>query len=132
MHNTAFGHLEDKIIIFTVFKTYVRDSLFIKEIKSLGLLRGELRKGAAPLHQAAWGVLDVGLRLHLLHRWHAGGGAKESAEAVGGKVRESQRKTEWRAKRKAGEVHQPTRHSGNQDKYEAFDMKHANSCLVCN
>lgn len=76
-----------------LFETCVRDSLFVEEVKGLGLLCWELRKGATPLHQAAWGVvLDVGLRLCLLHRRHAGGGAKESAEAV--KVKESQTKTQ--------------------------------------
>lgn len=133
MHNTAFDHFENKIILFSggrIQKTAVRDSLFIEEVKGLGLLRWELRKGATPLYQAAWGVvLDVGLRLCLLHRGHAGGGAEESAEAV--KVKESQRKTEWRAKRKAGEGHRPTRHPRNHDKYDC-DMKHANSCLDCN
>lgn len=92
------------------FETCVRNPLFIEEVKSLGLLCWELGKGAAPLHQAAWGVvLDVGLRVCLLHRRYAGGGAKESAEAAGGKVRESQRENRVEGKREAGEGQRPTR-----------------------
>lgn len=67
------------------------NSLFIQEVKSLGLLSGELGEGATPLHQAAGGVvLHVGLGVHLLYDGGAGGGAKQSAEAAGGEVTESQ------------------------------------------
>lgn len=76
-------------------------SLFIEEVKRLGLLCWELREGAAPLHHAAWGVVfHAGLALHLLYGRGTGGGAKQSAEAAGGKVIESQEGT--RAERSAG------------------------------
>ena len=66
---------------------WLRYSLFIEEVKSLGLLRRELREGATPLHQAARGVVfQAGLGLRLLYRRGTGGGAKESAEAAGGRV----------------------------------------------
>lgn len=76
-------------------------SLFVEEVKGLGLLRGELREGATPLHQAAWGVvLHVGLRLRLLDGRRAGGGAKESAEAAAGAVMESHRRRQSQWERK--------------------------------
>lgn len=91
------------MINYTKLKvTWLRYSLFIEEVKSLGLLCWELREGATPLHQATRGVVfHVGLGLHLLYSRGTGGGAKQSAEAAGGKVIESQEGN--RAERSAGE-----------------------------
>lgn len=67
-------------------------SLFIEEVKRLGLFCWELGKGAAPLHKAARGVIcHVGLRFRLLYSRRTRGRAEQSAEAVGGKGTESQR-----------------------------------------
>lgn len=61
----------------------IRYSLFIQEVKGLGLFSGELGEGATPLDQAAWRVVfNVGLGLQLFHCRSAG--AKQSAEAAGG------------------------------------------------
>lgn len=107
-------------------------SLFIEEVKGLGFLCGELGEGATPLYQAARGVVfHVGLGLHLLYCWGAGGGAKQSAEAAGGEVTESQEG--HRADRSAGEKqggggHQPTRQPRNYHQHLMYsDIKHAGS-----
>lgn len=74
-----------------------RDSLFIEEVEGLGLLCGELGKGATPLHHAARGVVfHAGMGVHLLYGGGTGGGAKQSAEAAGGEVTESQEGNESR------------------------------------
>lgn len=98
--------------------------LFIEEVKGLGLLSGELGEGAAPLHQAAGGIVfDVGLGVHLLHGRGTGGGAKQSAEAAGGAVTESQKGNG--AKRSAGKK-QGRGHHPNQHQHLMYrDMRHA-------
>lgn len=82
------------------------DSLFIEEIKGLGLLRGELGEGATPLHHAGF---YAGLGLHLLYSRGTGGGAKQSAEAAGGDVTESQegQRANKKGKSKVGVTNQP-------------------------
>ena len=119
----------------TLAVTWLCYSLFIEEVKGLGLLCGELGEGAAPLHHAARGVvLHVGLGLHLLPSGGTGGGAKQSAEAAGGEVTESQEgKTEQtgvQGKSKGGEGgHQPNRHPRNFQQHLLYsDVEHAGSC----
>lgn len=85
--------------------TWLWYSLFIEEVKSLGLLCWELREGATPLHQATRGIVfHVELGVHLRYSRGTGGGAKQSAEAAGGKVIESQEgnRAERSARKKQG------------------------------
>lgn len=76
--------------------------LFIKEVKSLRLLSGELGEGAAPLHHAACGVVLLGRWLHLLYSRGTGGGAKQSAEAAGGEDSQKGHRADRSAGKKAG------------------------------
>lgn len=111
--------------------TWLLYSLFVEEVKSLGLFGGELGEGATPLHQAARGVvLDIGLGVHLLHGGGAGGGAEQSAEAAGGVVTGSQEGD--RADRSAGKKQgtgSPTnqRQPRNHHHVVYSDIKHAGS-----